>query len=116
MHTCKVSVIIATYNTAAYLKECLDSIFQQTLKEIEVILIDDGSTDDTASIIQQYQQKYNNLVSIYQENKGAGKARNYGITLAQGEYMIFMDPDDTYPYDDCLERLYKAAQDYHVLI
>ena len=113
---CKVSVIIATYNTAAYLKECLDSIFRQTLKEIEVILVDDGSTDDTASIIQQYQQRYDNLVSIYQENKGAGKARNYGITLAHGEYVIFMDPDDMYPYDDCLERLYKAAQQYHVLI
>lgn len=114
--TCKVSVIIATYNTAAYLEECLDSIFGQTLKDIEVILIDDGSTDNTAAIIDRYQHKYNNLVSCYQENQGAGIARNYGITLSQGEYMIFMDPDDKYPCEDCLERLYEAVIKNHVQI
>lgn len=112
----KISVIIATYNTADYLEECLDSIFGQTLKDIEVILIDDGSTDNTEDIIDKYKQKYNNLVSFYQENQGAGKARNYAISLAQGEYMIFIDPDDRYPCDDCLKQLYVAAKKNSVLV
>lgn len=116
MSACKVSVIIATYNTADYLAECLDSIFSQTLRDIEVVLIDDGSTDDTESIIKKYKQKYENLVTRYQENQGAGIARNYGITLANGEYMVFMDPDDKYPNKDCLERMYLAAKEHDVLI
>lgn len=116
MDTYKVSVIIATYNTANYLAECLDSIFSQTLRDIEVVLIDDGSTDDTESVIKKYKQKYENLVTRYQENQGAGIARNYGIALANGEYMVFMDPDDKYPNKDCLERMYLAAKEHDVLI
>lgn len=116
MYTCKISVIIATYNTADYLEECLDSIFGQTLRELEVILIDDGSTDYTDSIVKKYKQKYDNLVIIQQKNHGAGRARNYGISLSCGEYMIFMDPDDRYPCEDCLERLYISAQTYNVSI
>lgn len=112
----KISVIIATYNTAEYLEECLDSIFQQTLKDIEVIVVDDGSTDETAIILEGYSQKYDNLVNLYQENQGAGKARNYGITFSCGEYMIFMDPDDKYPCEDSLEKLYEAAEKYNVPI
>ncbi len=113
---CKVSVIIATYNTALYIEECLDSIFNQTLKEIEVILIDDGSTDNTDEIIKQYKREHNNLITYYQENQGAGIARNYGITLTHGEYMFFMDPDDKLPYNDCLEILYDTAKEKGVLI
>lgn len=116
MSTYKVSVIISTYNTADYLEECLDSIFEQTLQGIEVVLIDDGSTDNTASIIKQYQNKYCNLISFRQENQGAGKARNYAITLSRGKYMIFMDPDDKYPCEDCLEKLYMAAEKYNMSI
>lgn len=112
----KVSVIIATYNTAEYLEECLDSIFNQTLRNIEVILIDDGSTDGTSCIIEKYKYQYNNLISLYQENAGVGRARNYGITLANGEYMIFMDPDDKYPCNDCLEKLYFTAKEQDALI
>lgn len=112
----KVSVIIATYNTALYIGECLDSIFNQTLKDIEVVLIDDGSTDNTAEIIKYYRNRYDNLVTHYQKNQGAGKARNYGITLAQGEYMFFVDPDDKLPCDDCLEVLYNTAKDNNVMI
>ncbi len=113
---CKVSVIIATYNTALYIEECLDSIFNQTLEEIEVILIDDGSTDNTNEIIKQYKAEHNNLITYYQKNQGAGIARNYGITLTHGEYMFFMDPDDKLPYNDCLERLYDTAKEKSVLI
>lgn len=113
---CKISVIIATYNTADYLKECLDSIFYQTLKDIEVIVVDDGSTDNTALILKEYCKKYNNLVRLYQENQGAGIARNYGIICSKGEYMIFMDPDDKYPCEDCLEKLYVSAEKHKVAI
>lgn len=112
----KVSIIIATYNTAEYLEECLESIFNQTLKDIEVILIDDGSTDNTNFIVEKYKKKYNNLVSFYQENAGAGMARNFGITQATGEYMIFMDPDDKYPCNNCLEKLYVTAKEQGALI
>lgn len=116
MSACKVSVIIATYNTAAYLEECLDSVFSQTLRDMEVVLIDDGSTDDTESILRTYKRKYDNLVTCYWENQGVGNARNYGMTLAKGEYMVFMDPDDKYPCEDCLEKLYLAAKEHDVLI
>lgn len=116
MSLCRVSVIIATYNTAEYLEECFESIFNQTLRDIEVILIDDGSTDSTSCIVEKFKQKYNNLVSFYQENTGAGRARNYGITQATGEYMIFMDPDDKYPCNNCLEKLYVTAKKQSALI
>ncbi len=116
MNTCKVSVIIATYNTADYLEECLDSIFAQTLSDIEVVMIDDGSTDNTEAIIRKYKEKHGNLVTRYQENRGAGNARNYGISIARGEYMIFMDPDDKYPNEDCLEKMYQTAKEYNAMI
>lgn len=113
---CKVSVIISTYNMADYLEECLDSIFGQTLKDIEVVLIDDGSIDNTDSIVKAYERRYSNLISYRQENQGAGKARNYGVLLSNGEFMIFMDADDRYPRKDCLERLYVEAKKHNVLI
>lgn len=113
---CKVSIVIATYNTGRFIRECLDSIFEQTLKEIEVIIIDDGSTDNTKDIIEHYKKKYSNLVYYYQKNQGAGKARNYGIEMAGGEYLAFMDPDDKYPCKDSLEKLYITAKESNVLI
>lgn len=116
MSICKVSIIIAAYNTAKYIGECLDSIFNQTLKDIEVILIDDGSTDSTGRIVEQYKQRHDNLIRCYQENAGAGMARNYGITLATGEYIIFMDSDDKYPCNDCLEKLYFTAKKQKALL
>lgn len=112
----KVSVVIATYNTAAYLEECLKSIFAQTLREIEIIIIDDGSTDNTRDIIKKYINLGKNIIYKYQENQGAGIARNYGISLVTGEFMIFMDPDDIYPNTDCIEKLYLACIENNVEI
>lgn len=112
----KVSVIIATYNTGKYIAECLESIFEQTLKELEIIIVDDGSTDDTQAIVERYRDRDKALVYYYQVNQGAGPARNYGIDIANGEYLAFMDPDDKYPNNDCLERLYEAAQEHKVQI
>lgn len=116
MDNIKISVIIATYNTAEYIAECLDSIVSQTLKEIEIIIIDDGSTDNTQEILKEYVDVYSNILVIYQENAGAGLARNKGIGIARGEYMVFMDPDDKYPINDCLETMYKTAKRNNVLI
>jgi glycosyltransferase involved in cell wall biosynthesis len=111
----KVSVIIATYNTGKYIEECLDSVFSQTLNEMEVIVIDDGSTDNTKQILEKYINN-SNLVYRYQENKGVGPARNYGIDISTGDYLIFMDPDDKYPVNDCIEKLYNTAINNNVNI
>lgn len=112
----KVSVIIPVYNMAQYLSECLDSIVQQTLTPIEIIAVNDGSTDDSLSILNKYACEFDNIVILTQENQGAGPARNNGIRHAKGRYLIFMDPDDYYPADDCLEALYNAAEENNVCI
>lgn len=112
----KVSVIVPVYNTGQYLEECLDSVLGQTLKEIEIITIDDGSTDDSLSILKRYQEQFDNIVILTQKNQGAGPARNNGIRHAKGKYLIAMDPDDFYPDKDCLEALYNAAEEHHVMM
>lgn len=110
-HCIKVSVIIPVYNMARYLPQCLDSIVAQTLSPIEIIVVNDGSTDDSLTILEQYAAEYNNFVIFSQENQGAGPAKNSGIRMASGKYLIFMDPDDWYPANDCLEALYLAAEE-----
>ena len=90
----KISVIIPVYNTEKYLKECLDSIVNQTLKDIEIICVDDGSTDDSLSILQEYAKKDNRIMIIDQKNSGVSSARNSGLDKATGEYLAFVDPDD----------------------
>lgn len=112
----KVSVIIPVYNRAQYLAECLDSIVQQTLSPIEIIAVNDGSTDHSLSILNKYADKYSNIVILTQVNQGSGPARNNGIRHAKGKYLIFMDPDDYYPTDDCLESLYNAAEENNISI
>ena len=112
----KVSVIIPVYNMAKYLGECLESIARQTLDGIEIIAIDDGSTDDSLVVLTQYQKKYANLVVLHQKNHGTGNARNNGIRHARGKYIALMDPDDFYPQNDSLQALYEAAEKQNVLI
>ena len=90
----KVSVIIPVYNTEAYLKRCLDSVINQTLKDIEVIAIDDGSLDNSGKILDKYAQKDSRIRVVHQENSGVGGAYNAGLVLAQGEYVAFLDSDD----------------------
>ena len=90
----KVSVIIPIYNAEPYLKQCLDSYLAQTLKEIEIICIDDGSDDNSLEIIKSYSLKDRRVICISQQNKGAGYARNIGIKSASGKYLYFPDADD----------------------
>lgn len=112
----RISVIIPVYNEEANLRKCLDSVFGQTLKDIQVICIDDGSTDKSLDIINEYKSKFNNLILIKQKNCGAGVARNKGLEVAEGEFICFMDADDWYPATTILKNLYIAAKSHSVNI
>lgn len=112
----KISVIIPVYNMEQYLKECLDSVFKQTLKDISVICINDGSTDSSYEILLEYKKKYKNLVVINQSNHGVAYSRNVGLDLANSEFVCYMDPDDMYPSKKVLETLYKNAKAHKVSI
>lgn len=90
----KVSVIIPVYNVEKYLKKCLDSVTNQTLSDIEIICINDGSTDNSFQILKEYALKDNRIKIIMQKNQGQGIARNNAIDIANGEYLSFVDPDD----------------------
>ena len=90
----KVSVCVPVYNSAQYLPDCIDSLVTQTLKEIQLVLVDDGSTDKSPQILDSYAKKYDNILVIHQENQGLGGARNTGIAAAKGEYIGFVDSDD----------------------
>ena len=104
----KVSVIIPVYNTEKYLRECLDSVVNQTLKEIEIICVDDGSTDSSLEILKEYAEKDNRFTIITQENLHAGVARNAGLAVARGEYVYFLDSDD-YIKICFIEKMYTGA-------
>ena len=105
----KVSVIIPVYNVEQYLEQCLESIINQTLQEIEVIIVNDGSTDGSKYIIEKYQKISSNIILIQKENGGLGSARNAGLTRATGEYIYFMDSDD-YIDRQALEKLYLISK------
>ncbi len=104
----KVSVIIPVYNVEKYLKECLDSVVNQTLKDIEIICVDDGSTDNSGAILDEYASKDSRIKVVHNENKGVGNARNTGLGLATGDYIYFLDSDD-YIELNALEKLYNKS-------
>lgn len=91
-----VSVIVPVYNAAKYLRQTLDSICGQTLKDIEIILVDDGSTDESLSILKEYEQADSRITVLQQQNQYAGVARNNGMKLAKGRYLSFLDADDIF--------------------
>ena len=90
----KVSVIIPAYNAEKYLQECLNSVLNQTYKDVEVVVVNDGSTDGTKSILDTYAVRYSNIKVINTENGGVSRARNIGLDNASGEYIMFLDADD----------------------
>ena len=116
MNQPKVSVIIPVYNTEKYLRECLDSVVNQTLRDIEIICVDDGSDDSSLMILKEYHERDRRIKVILQENQGSGLARNKGMRSAKGEYISYMDADDIYPGPDTLEKLYKKATTNRALI
>lgn len=105
----KVSVIIPAYNSEQFIAETLDCLVNQTLKDIEVVIVNDGSTDGTQAIIDSYCEKYSIFKSYIKENGGVSKARNYGLERATGEYVVFLDADDTYT-EGSLEAFYNTAK------
>lgn len=109
MDNIRVSVIVPIYNTEKYLEECLSSLEKQTLKDIEVILVNDGSTDDSGIIAKEYADRNENFILIERENGGLSAARNTGLGRARGEYVYFLDSDD-YLVEYALERIYMKAQ------
>lgn len=104
-----VSVVVPVYNVDIYLEEMLEGLRNQTLKDIEIICVDDGSTDKSAGIIQNQAQKDTRIKYIRQENQGGGAARNTGIAAAEGKYLICLDADDIYE-GNMLELLYNQAE------
>ena len=110
-----ISIILPVYNVAKYLSECMDSVLKQTYSDLEVICINDGSTDDSLEILEEYASLDNRVVIINQENKGQGAARNKGIKLAKGEYILFVDPDD-WVEADTVESAYQIAKNNNAQI
>lgn len=106
----KVSIIIPTYNVEMYLVECLESVIHQTLKDIEIICINDGSTDGSLEILKSYAQKDDRIVLVDKENGGYGIAMNIGLEKATGEYIGIVEPDDFVKLD-MYESLYQIAKD-----
>lgn len=105
----KVSVVIPVYNVEKYIENCLDSVLNQTLTEIQVICVDDGSTDRSLEILKAYEKKDQRVEILTQENRYAGVARNYGMEKATGKYIIFLDSDDFFE-PEMLEELYNQAE------
>lgn len=104
-----ISVIVPVYNVENYLEKCLNSLINQTLKNIEIIIINDGSTDNSKNIIDKYTQKYKNIRSKTIKNKGVSHARNLGVELSKGEYVAFVDSDD-YVNENMYEKMYIKAK------
>jgi glycosyltransferase involved in cell wall biosynthesis len=106
----KVSVILPIYNVGKYLRQSLDSLINQTLKEIEIICVNDGSTDDSREILDEYKQKDSRIKVINKENAGTGAARNDGLKIATGECIGFVDPDD-WVKEDMYQKLYNLLKE-----
>ena len=106
-----VSVIVPIYNTAEYLEECLDSLISQTLEDIEIICVEDKSSDDCLKILKEYSKKDDRIVLIENDsNQGQSISRNNGLKVAKGEYVAFLDSDDWIDRNT-YEQLYKFAKD-----
>lgn len=107
---CEISVIIPIYNVEKYLEKCVDSVLNQIFKNIEIILVNDGSTDSSGEIMESYQTKFPAIVKGYSKmNGGLSSARNYGLERVNGKYVTFLDSDD-YLDEDYLETLYNLAE------
>lgn len=104
----KISIIIPVYNSDQFLEKCVDSVINQTYKNLEIILINDGSTDDSLSICAKYSKLDNRIIVVNQENKGVSEARNSGICVSTGDYIGFVDSDD-YISHDMYEKLLVSA-------
>lgn len=108
-----VSIIIPVYNVEQYLEECLESAVNQTLKNIEIIAVNDGSTDNSLSILERYKAKYNNFKILNQNNQGLSSARNTGLKVCSGKYVYFLDSDDFIELDT-VEYCYRESEKHNL--
>ena len=100
-----ISVVVPIFNTCAQIDSCLESILSQTLRDIEIICLDDGSTDGSLEIVKKYAEVDSRIRVLSHSNIGAGPTRNRGIAVANGKYVAFMDADDMYPADNVLQLM-----------
>lgn len=105
----KISLIVPVYNVAPYLEHCIDSLLNQTYKNLEILLIDDGSTDGSGAVCDRYARAHERIRVVHTENRGLSAARNTGIELALGEYLGFVDSDD-YVHEEFLSELYRTVK------
>ncbi len=106
----KISVVIPVYNVKPYLERCVSSVLGQTYKDVEIILVDDGSTDGSGELCDELASRYSLVTSVHQDNQGISGARNTGLLRAVGEYVAFLDSDDAWLLSDGLERLMLHTQ------
>ena len=107
----KVSIIIPVYNSTLYLKECIDSILKQSYQNFEILLVDDGSTDDSPAICDKYAAEDERVITIHKENGGTSDARNIGLQKASGDYITFMDNDDYWNDSEALGNIVELIED-----
>lgn len=103
-----ISIIIPVYNVKKYLPECFENVIRKSKYNVEILLIDDGSTDGSEQLCDEYASQYDNVKVFHKENGGSGSARNIGLQLATGEYVLFLDSDD-YITIEALEDLYEKS-------
>lgn len=106
----RISIILPIFNVEPYLRECLDSVVNQTLHEIEIIGVNDGSTDGSLAILEEYAERDTRIVVLNKENGGQSDARNFGLKVARGKYVAFVDPDDFIELDLCEKSFQKAEE------
>ena len=106
----KISIIIPVYNVQDYLAMCLDSVCYQSMKDIEIICVNDGSTDNSLAVLHAYKRRDKRIIIIDKENEGSGVARNTGLKIARGEYVYFVDGDDWLEQDVLLKASKKADE------
>lgn len=112
----KVSVVIPVYNVKPYLERCVNSVLRQTYKDLEIILVDDGSTDGSGEMCDQIATRDPRILVIHQKNQGLSGARNTGIHHSTGEYLLFLDSDDKWLIDDGIETLIQESATYDLII
>lgn len=105
----KVSLIVPVYNVECYLNKCIDSLIGQNYADYEILLIDDGSTDKSSIICEEYSNKYSNIYTYHKVNGGLSSARNYGLNKAKGDWIVFIDSDDYWVSNDVLSSLLQTA-------
>lgn len=112
----KVSFVVAIYNVSKYLRRCIESLTGQTMQEIEIILVNDGSSDNSLEICNSYAARDDRITVIDQKNQGANAARNNGLHAAQGEWVYFVDGDDYVDKDICANLVQYMSQDYEIIL